>query len=84
MFFTDEMLKHTAHHTNLHSAQQNITKGIIATEKEEIGRYIGILLKMSIIQAAYYRMYWKTDTRYDQVCTIMSHDLNLLSDPYKD
>ena len=61
-FFTDEMLKHIAHHTNLNSAQQNIAKGIIAIDKDEIEKYIGILLKTSIIQAPYYRMYWETDT----------------------
>ena len=45
IFFTDEMIKHIAHHTNLHSAQQNITKDSIATDKDEMERYIGILLK---------------------------------------
>ena len=65
MFFTDEMLTRIAHHTNLYSAQQNINKASIATGKDEIGRYIGILLKMSIIQAPYYRMYWETHvTKY--------------------
>ena len=46
MFFTDEMFKHIAHHANLHIAQQNITKGSIATDKDQIERYIGILLKI--------------------------------------
>ena len=36
MFFTDEMFKHIAHHANLHIAQQNITKGSIATDKDQI------------------------------------------------
>ena len=74
MFFTDEMFKHIAHHANLHIAQQNITKGSIATDKDQIERYIGILLKMFIIQAPYYRMYWETDTWYDQIFAIMSWD----------
>ena len=74
MFFTDEMFKHIAHHANLHIAQQNITKGSIATDKDQIEWYIGILLKMFIIQAPYYRMYWETDTWYDQIFTIMSRD----------
>ena len=38
MFFTDEMLKNIAHHTNLSSAQQNITKGSIAADKDETER----------------------------------------------
>ena len=38
IFFTEEMIKHIAHHTNLDSAQQNITKGSIATDKEEMER----------------------------------------------
>ena len=36
IFFTDEMIKHIVHHTNLYSAQQNITKGSIATDKDEM------------------------------------------------
>ena len=74
MFLTNEMLTHIAHHTNLYSAQQNITKSRTAADKDEIERYIGTLLKMPIKQAPYYRMYWETDTRYDQICTIMSRD----------
>lgn len=51
------MLKHIAHHTNLNSSQQNIAKGNIAIGKDEIEKYTGILLKMFIIQAPYYRLY---------------------------
>ena len=58
MFFTDEMLKHITHHKNVYSVQQNVTHGSIATNKDEIEWYIGILLKMSIIQTPYYKMYW--------------------------
>ena len=74
IFFTDEMIKHIAHHTNLYSAQQNITKGSIATDKDEMERCLGILLKMSVIQAPYYRTYWENDTRYEKICAIMSRD----------
>lgn len=68
MFFTDEMFKHIAHHANLHIAQQNITKGSIATDKDQIEAY------KIIIQAPYYRMYWENDTWYDQIFAIMSWD----------
>ena len=74
IFFTDEMIKHIAHHTNLYSVQQNITKGSIATDKDEMERCLGILLKMSVIQALYYRTFWETDTRYEKICAIMSQD----------
>ena len=47
IFFTDGMIKHIAHHTNLYSAQQDITKGSIATDEME--KYIRILLKMSVV-----------------------------------
>ena len=47
------MLKHIAHRTNLYSVQQNITKGTIAVQKDEIERYISMLLKISKIQALY-------------------------------
>ena len=49
VFFSDEILEHIVDHKNLNSVQQNITKGNIATDKDEIERYLGILLKMSII-----------------------------------
>ena len=76
------MIKHIAHHTNLYSAQQNITKDSIATDKDEMERCIGILVKMSVIQAPYYKMYWETDTRYDQICTIMGRDRFELINPF--
>ena len=56
------MLKHIARHTNLNSSQQNVARGNIAIGKDEIEKYTGILLKMFIIQAPYYRLYWETDT----------------------
>ena len=56
IFFTDKMIKHIARHTNLYRAQQNITKDSIATDKDEMERKVSILLKMSVIQAPYYRM----------------------------
>ena len=74
VFFSDEILEHIVDHKNLNSVQQNITKGNIATDKDEIERYLGILFKMSIIQAPYYWMYWETDTRYEQICNIMGRD----------
>ena len=54
VFFSDEILEHIVDHKNLNCVQQNITKGNIATDKDEIERYLGILFKMSIIQAPYY------------------------------
>ena len=59
-------------HSNLYSAQTNIEKGSIGVDKNEIERYIGVLLRMSIFSADYCRLYWELDNRYKPVCLIFS------------
>lgn len=73
-FFDDEMICSIAEQTNLYSAQCNISKGSIGTDKDEVERYIGILLMMAIIHAPYYRYYWESSTRYEPIASVMSRD----------
>ena len=53
MFFSDEMISHT----NLYSAQTKTETGSTGVNKNEIERYIGLLHRMSIFPAHYYRFY---------------------------
>eukprot|EP00795_Rhopilema_esculentum_P017035 gene17035-8543_t len=41
---------------------------------DEIENYLGVLLRMCIVQMPRYRMYWETETRYEQVAGIMSRN----------
>ena len=66
--FSDKMISHS----NLYSTQTNIEKGSIGVDKNEIERYIGVLLRMSIFSADYCRFYWELDNRYKPVCLIFS------------
>ena len=66
--FSDKMISHS----NLYSTQTNIEKGSIGVDKNEIERYIGVLLRMSIFSADYCRLYWELDNPYKPVCLIFS------------
>eukprot|EP00795_Rhopilema_esculentum_P009567 gene9567-17318_t len=53
-FFDDDMISLIADQTNLYSAQNNIAKGSIATNSEEIQNYLGILLRMCVVHMPKY------------------------------
>ena len=72
IFFRDEMISHTVHHTGLYSAQTNIEKGSIGVHKNEKERYIGVLFRMSTFPARSYKFYWKLDNSYEPICQIFS------------
>ena len=72
--FDDEMINLICEETNLYSAQCNVNKGAIGTCKDEIEKYLGILIMMSLIKAPYYRFYRKTYTRYEPITSQMSRD----------
>ena len=55
IFFTDKLIKHIAHYTNLYCDQQNITKNSTATDRDEMEKYINILLRISVMKAPYYK-----------------------------
>ena len=74
MFFDVEMIRSISKQTNLYSTQCYINKGSIGTSPDEIENYLGVLLRMCIVQMPRYRMYWETETRYEQVAGIMSRN----------
>ncbi len=74
LFFDDDMIKCIADQTNLYSTQQNVNKGSIGTSPDEVENFLGILLRMCIVQMPRFRMYWEKDTRYEQVSSVMSRD----------
>ena len=51
-----------AEQTNLYSVQK--TGQSIATTKQEIEKFIGIEIHMSIVRIPLYTMYWAAETRY--------------------
>ena len=57
-------------------SQCKINKGIpsITTTNKEVEQFLGVLLKMCIIQAPYYRYYWETATRYEPISNVMSRN----------
>lgn len=74
MFFDDRMIEHICTQTNLYSVQCNISKGAIGVNINELERYLGILLTMSVVSAPYYRFYWEIKTRYEPIASTMSRD----------
>ena len=56
MFFDNDIINHIALHTKLYISQCEINKGIpsITTTNKEIEQFLGVLLKMCIIQTPYY------------------------------
>ena len=63
MFFDNGIINHIALHTNLYISQCKINKGIPSITTTEIEQFLGVLLKMCIIQAPYYRYYLERATR---------------------
>ena len=59
---------------NLYSTHHDLNRGSIATCPDEVENFLGILLKMCIVQMPRYRMYWQSATRYEDVASVMSRD----------
>ena len=74
MFFDSGMVMLLVDQTNLYSAQSNINRGSIGTCEDEIENFLGILLRMCIVQMPRYRMYWQQSTRYEKVADVISRD----------
>lgn len=66
-FFDDETINLICEETNWHSAQCNVNKGATGTCKDEIEKYLGVLMMMSVIKAPHYQCYWETYTRYEPI-----------------
>lgn len=68
MFFSDKMISHIAYRTNLYSAQTNIENGSFGVVKNNVERYIGVLIRMLIFPAYYCKFYWESDNRCEPIC----------------
>ncbi|XP_024858094.1 uncharacterized protein LOC108249818 isoform X2 [Kryptolebias marmoratus] len=72
MFFTDEMIEHVAHHTNLYSAQELADP--VQTSPKEMKDFVAILLYMGVFSFPSLEDYWHHDSRFSAVADIMSRD----------
>lgn len=68
MLFTDKMIEHIAHHTNLYSAQE--LGDPIKTSPEEIEDFLTILLFMGVLNFPATEDYWHHDTCFDLIADI--------------
>ena len=68
-FWTDDVNKKIAEQTNLYSVQK--TGSSIKTDHHEIEKYIGMHLRMGVIQLPSYRMYWSNTMRYPAMACAM-------------
>ena len=69
LFWTDELNGLIVEQTNLYSTQKRFTS--INMNKSEIQQFIGIQLKMGIVQLPSYKLYWSQQMRYPPVAGVM-------------
>uniref|UniRef100_A0A671LFG7 PiggyBac transposable element-derived protein domain-containing protein n=1 Tax=Sinocyclocheilus anshuiensis TaxID=1608454 RepID=A0A671LFG7_9TELE len=69
MFFTDEMIQHVAHHTNLYSAQE--LGDPIKTSPEEIEDFLSMLLFVGVFKFPSLEDYWHNESRFSVIADIM-------------
>ena len=69
LFWGDALMTLLAEQTNLYSVQK--TGQSIATTKQEIEKFIGIEIHMSIVRMPSYTMYWAAETRYPCIADVM-------------
>lgn len=65
------MMQTIADQTNLYSTQE---KTCVCTDKNEMERYIGILIRMALFKLPRYRMYWEAPFFYEKIAKVMSRD----------
>ena len=70
-YFTHELIQHTVDQTNFYAVQSGSS---FRTDRDEIEKYLGILVKMGIVHMPRYRMYWATETRFAPVAGVMSRN----------
>ena len=70
MFFVDKLFQHIADQTNIYSVQQNGTS--VNTTKDEIEKFIGVLMTMSCIKLPTQRMYCSERFRIPSIADFMS------------
>jgi hypothetical protein len=71
-FFSPSLVEKITAQSNLFSVQQNGGALPVKITKEEIERYIGILLLMAIYNLPQYRMYWSSCSRVPAIAEAMT------------
>ena len=69
-FWSDDITEWLVDQTNLYSVEK--AGESIKTTKEEIERFIGVQIFMSIVKLPRYEMYWSLETRVEQVTSLFS------------
>ena len=69
-FWSDDITERLIDQTNLCSVEK--TGESIKTTKEEMERFIGVQMLMSIVKLPRYEMYWSLETRVEQVTSLFS------------
>ena len=69
-FWNDDITKRLVDQTNLYSGEK--TGESIKTTTEEMERFIGVQMLMSIVKLPRYEMYWSLETRVEQVTSLFS------------
>ena len=68
--FDDELIDFIVEQTNLYSVQR--TGKSVGVDKNEMEKYLGILIMMSVIKLPQVRLYWSMETRVSSVlCPVM-------------
>ena len=71
-FVTNQMIENIAEQTNLYSVQKDGKS--VNTSKAEIDLFIGLFLRMGLVQAYSLRALWAEETRYDKVADHMARN----------
>lgn len=66
-FFTDANIENIVEQTNLYSTQVTDCNYTIKTDKDEIEKFIGVQMMMSIVKAPAIHLYWSNSLRYPQI-----------------
>ena len=69
-FWSDDITERLVDQTNLYSVEK--TGESIKTTKEEMERFIGVQMLMSIVKLPRYEMYWSLETHVEQVTSLFS------------
>lgn len=65
LLFDSEMVKSIADQIDRYSTQTNTKNASVAIRPDEIENFLGILLRMRIVQMPRYRMYKQQATRFE-------------------
>lgn len=71
-FITHEMIDYVSEQTNLYSMQKDCK--CIDTTKAETDLFIGLFLRMGLIQAYSVRAFWAEDTRVEKIADFMTRN----------